>query len=140
MCALLLFYLLFVSGCAHEDAEVALRRQVQASIAALAEHDHSAFMDTVADDFVGPQGMDHHGASQMARLYLLRFRQIRLIAGPLDVAMADQRARVSFTAMLTGGRSGWLPDQAQAYRVDSSWRLVGDDWHMIALDWQPVAR
>jgi len=33
-----------------------------------------------------------------------------------------------------------LPDQAQAYQVDSSWRLDGGDWRMIALQWQPVLR
>src|SRR3546814_10236124 len=87
---------------------MALHRQVQAGIEALAEHDHSAFMDVVADDFAGPQGLDRPGASQMARLYFLRFRQIRLIAGPLSVDMADQRARVSFSVVLAGGQ-GLLP-------------------------------
>src|SRR3546814_19694380 len=48
---MLAFCLLLVGGCGHEDAEMALHRQVQAGIEALAEHDHSAFMDVVADDF-----------------------------------------------------------------------------------------
>ena len=75
----------------------------------------------------------------MARLYFLRFRQIGLLAGPLTVEMSAGRARVAFNAVLSGGQ-GLLPDQAQAYQVDSSWRLDGGDWRMIALQWQPVLR
>lgn len=139
-CALLLFFLLAVAGCRHDNAEAALRRQVQASIDALATHEHGAFMQAVAEDFVGPQAMDRQGASQMVRLYFLRFRQIRLLAGPLSVEMSAGRARVTFNAVLTGGQAGLLPDQAQAYQVDSSWRRDGGDWQMIALQWQPMAR
>lgn len=140
MRAMLVFCLLAVAACGREDAETALRSQVQASIDALAEREHGAFMDTVADDFVGPEGMDRPGVSQMARVYFLRYRQIRLIAGPLRVEMADKRARVSFAAVLVGGQNGLLPDQAQAWQVDSSWRLVGDDWRMIALEWRPATQ
>lgn len=136
---MLAFGLLVVGGCGHEDAEMALRRQVQAGIEALAERDHGAFMSIVADDFAGPQGLDSSGASQMARLYFLRFRQIRLIAGPLNVDMADRRARVAFSVALAGGQ-GLLPDQAQAYQIDSAWRRDDDDWRMIALEWRPVMR
>ena len=136
---MIVFWLLVIAGCGREDAELAVRRQVQASIDALAEHEHGAFMDTVADDFVGPEAMDRQGASQMARWYFLRFRQIRLIAGPLSVEVANNRARVSFSAVLAGG-DGLLPNQAQAWQIDSAWRLVGDDWRMIALEWRPVAR
>lgn len=136
---MLAFGLLVVGGCGHEDAEMALRRQVQAGIEALAERDHGAFMSVVADDFAGPQGLDRSGASQMARLYFLRFRQIRLIAGPLNVDMADRRARVAFSVALAGGQ-GLLPDQAQAYQIDSAWRRDDDDWRMIALEWRPVMR
>src|SRR3546814_18848123 len=85
-----------------------------------------------SDLFAGPQGLDRPGASQMARLYFLRFRQIRLIAGPLSVDMADQRARVSFSVVLAGGQ-GLLPDQAQAYQVDSAWRRDDDDRRMIEI-------
>jgi len=140
MRVMLVICLLVVSACGREDAETALRSQVQASIDALAEREHGAFMDAVADDFVGPEGMDRQGVSQMVRVYFLRYRQIRLIAGPLSVEMADKRARVSFAAVLAGGQSGLLPDQAQAWQVDSGWRLIGDDWRMIALEWRPVAR
>lgn len=139
LCVLLVFCLLVIAGCGREDTEIALRRQAQGAIEALAEHDHGAFMDIVADDFAGPEGMDRQGVSQMARLYFLRFRQIRLLAGPLSVEMADQRARVSFSLVLAGG-DGLLPDQAQAYQVDSAWRLDGDDWLMIALEWRAATR
>jgi len=135
----LLLFLLAIAGCGREDAEAALRRQVQATLDALAQQQHGALMDVIADDFVGPQAMDRQGASQMARLYFLRFRQIGLLAGPLTVEMSAGRARVAFNAVLSGGQ-GLLPDQAQAYQVDSSWRLDGGDWRMIALQWQPVLR
>lgn len=125
-------------ACAGDDARVALKRQAEQLIEAISERDHGAVMASLADDFGGPEGLDRDGASQMARLYFFRFRSIRLIAGPLEIDLQGERGSVSFVAALAGGQGGLLPEQAQAWRVESHWRRDDGDWKLIAADWRPL--
>lgn len=129
-----------LAGCAKDDAVVALQHRAERAIAAVSARDHGEIMDLLADDFGGPEGMDQEGASRLARLYFLRFRDISLLAGPLEVAVNGERGSVSFVALLAGGRGGLMPEQAQAWQVKTDWRRDGGDWLMIAADWSPVAQ
>lgn len=130
--------LALLGGCAGDDARAALQRQAEQLIGAVSERDHGALMALLADDFGGPDGLDREGASQMARLYFFRFRSIRLIAGPLDVALQGERGSATFVAALAGGQGGLLPEQAQAWRVESHWRRDDGEWMLISASWQPV--
>lgn len=138
VCLLALVLASVLPGCAREDAETALRRQVAATLTALDERDHGALVDLLADAFAGPEGMDRESASRMLRMYFLRYRDVSVVAGPLHVELVGERARVRFSVLLSGGSGGLLPDSARAWEVESGWLRIGDDWRLIALDWRPV--
>jgi hypothetical protein len=57
--------------------------------------------------------------------------------GPLDVAMREGGATVKFTAALTGGGGGLLPDNGQVYDVTTTWRQDGDEWVLLSAEWTP---
>lgn len=132
--------LLLVAGCAKDDATTALRRQAERAVAGVSERDHGEIMAVLADDFGGPDGMDREAASRMARLYFLRFRDVSLLPGPLDVTVSEARGSVSFVAVLAGGHGGLLPEQAQAWRVTTGWRRDDGNWRIIAAEWRPIAQ
>lgn len=125
-------------GCAREDAETALRRQVAVALTALDEREHGVLVDMLTDAFAGPEGMDRESASRMLRMYFLRYRDVSAVAGPLHVELVGERARVRFSVLLSGGSGGLLPESARAWEVESGWLRVGGDWRLIALDWRPV--
>ena len=46
-------------------------------------------------------------------------------------------ARVSFSAVLTGGSGRFLPDAAQSYAIITGWRVEDGDWRLYYAQWEP---
>ncbi|WP_233198547.1 MULTISPECIES: nuclear transport factor 2 family protein [Luteimonas] len=134
-----LLVLAFAAGCARAPPEEALRAQVAALQQSLEARDASALEALLDEDFIGPDGMDRRAARRMATLMLMRQQAIGVTAGPLDVQLqGEDSATVRTTAALTGGSGRLLPDNARAYRVDSTWRRRGDTWRMLSIRWEPA--
>ncbi|MDQ3228810.1 MAG: nuclear transport factor 2 family protein [Pseudomonadota bacterium] len=125
------------ASCARTDPEKALRASVAGLQAAVGTRDTSAIEDVLAEDFVGPEGLDRQGARRMAQLMFLRHQQVAATLGPLDVTMQDEHATVRFTAALTGGAGGFLPDTGQVYDVQTGWRLQDGEWKLTSATWTP---
>ena len=55
---------------------------------------------------------------------------------PLDMTISEGHATVRFTAALTGGSGGWIPDSGSLYRVETGWRRDGDAWRLTSARWE----
>lgn len=132
--------LTLLAACARTPPEEALRRTVDAVQVAVTERDAAAFSAHLADDFVGPGGMDRDAARRTAALYFLQHARVGLDTGPLTIEMGEGHATVRFTAAATGGGGRLLPDSRQVYQVRTGWRLEGDDWRLTSAEWTPVLR
>jgi hypothetical protein len=128
---------LLLSGCRHTPPEQALRDTIAAMQKAGEEHRVSDLMASVADDFVGQEGMDQKQLRQYLTVIGLQNRQLGTTLGPLAVTITGDRARVNFTLGASGGAGGWMPDRAQVYDVDTGWRMEGSDWKLISASWKP---
>lgn len=136
-CALLLAALL-LAGCTRTPPEQRLRESVGGMQAAIEARDVSQVRGFLADDFIGPDGMDRDGAAALARITFMRHRDIGVaIVGPLDLSIAGDRASVRFDAALTGGSGGWVPDRARLHAVETGWRLEGGQWRLVSATWEP---
>lgn len=129
--------ILAMAGCSRPAPEQALREEVAQLQAAVEARDVDALQDRLADDFIGPDGMDRRGAQRLAQLVFLRNRSVGVTLGPLDVAIQGEGATVAFTAGLTGGDGTLLPDSARVYQVTSGWRMRGEEWELVSIDWTP---
>lgn len=124
-------------GCSRPPPEQALRETMQSIQFAIEQRDASQVEDHLADDFVGPRGMDRDGARRLAALTFLRHRDVGVTLGPLDVSVLREHATVRFDAALTGGSGRALPDAARLYDVETGWRLVDGDWRLTSARWTP---
>jgi len=127
--------LLLLCGCKHPAPEEALRRNIAEMQEAVSDRDAGALSDGIAPDFIGPNGMGREDAGRLARVIFLRNKHVGVTLGPLDVAMREGGATVKFTAALTGGGGGLLPDNGQVYDVTTTWRQDGDEWVLLSADW-----
>lgn len=125
------------AGCSRPDPEQAVRASVARLQSSVAARDASAIEGILADDFVGPGGLDRQGARRMAQLAFLRHEQVAAKLGPLEVTMQDDHATVRFTAALTGGAGGLLPDTGQIYDVATGWRMYAGQWKLTSAKWTP---
>lgn len=133
----LLALLLALAACARTAPEEALRRDVDAMRAAVEARDAGSLADGIADDFIGPGGMDRESARRLAQVVFLRNRQVGVTLGPLDVAMREGGATVRFTAALTGGAGAMLPTSGQVYDVTTTWRQDDQAWELVTAEWTP---
>ena len=124
-------------GCARTPPEEALRARVAALEAAVDARDAGALRGFLADDFIGPGGMDDAGARRLAQGMFLRYRDIGTRLGPLSVELQDRHATVRFDAVVTGGAGALLPQSGQVYDVTTAWRLEGDEWRLVSAEWNP---
>jgi ketosteroid isomerase-like protein len=128
---------LILAACAKTPPEQALRDAVTGLQAAVEARDASAVQSFLAEDFIGPDGLDRDGARRMATLYLMRHDNIGMTVGPLAVQMQEDHARVDFTVAVTGGSGRLLPESGQVYAVRSGWRIEDGDWKMTSVSWEP---
>lgn len=126
-----------LGGCAQGDPEQALRASIGGLQADVAARNAGAVEDRLAEDFIGPDGLDRQGARRMAQFLFLQNRQVSATLGPLDVSMQGDRATVRFTAVLTGGAGGLLPQTGQLYDVETGWRMQDGDWTLTSAMWTP---
>ncbi|MDQ2701797.1 MAG: nuclear transport factor 2 family protein [Pseudomonadota bacterium] len=132
LCAVLL------AACSRTPPEQRLRESVDAMQAAIEAREVSGVRERLAEDFIGPGGMDRRGAARLAQATFMRHRNIGIaIVGPLDLSLQDTRASVRFDAALSGGSGGLLPDDARIYSVETGWRLEGDEWRLVSATWKP---
>ena len=125
------------AACSRTDPEKALRASVAQLQAAVDAREASAIEDLLAEDFVGPEGLDRQGARRMAQLVFLRHQHVAAKLGPLEVTMQDEHATARFTAVLTGGAGGLLPDTGQLYDVQTGWRMQDGEWKLTSATWAP---
>ena len=128
---------LALAGCARTPPEEALRARVAALEAAVDARDAGALRGFLADDFIGPGGMDDAGARRLAQGMFLRYRDVGTRLGPLAVELRDRHATVRFDAVVTGGAGALLPQSGQVYEVTTAWRLEDDEWRLVSADWSP---
>jgi ketosteroid isomerase-like protein len=124
-----------IASCTRTPPEQALREAVAGLQASVETRDASALQDYLAEDFIGPEGMDRAGARRMAALYLMRHDRVGVTMGPLDVSLQEQHATVRFTAALTGGGDRFLPDSGRVYAVQTGWRLEDGEWRLTSATW-----
>lgn len=126
------------AGCAKTPPEQALRQRVDELAHVIEARDARGVASLLADDFVGNDGVDRTGARRLAGALFLRYRDVGIRLGPLQVEMSgDSRARVRTTAMLTGGAGGLLPRSGQVQAIDTGWRLDRGRWVMTSARWEP---
>lgn len=123
------------TACGRDPPEQRLRESVAQLQAAIEQRDAPALQEWLAEDFVGPEGLDREGARRLAVGSFLRYRQLGLTVGPLEVAMRPEHATVRFTAALTGGSGRPLPEAARVYEVETGWREQDGDWRMTSARW-----
>lgn len=129
---------LLASGCARPAPEEALRSvigDVQHSIEA---RDAAALRRYLAEDFIGPGGMDRDQARRTAALYMMQHQSVGLTMGPLDIQLQEPNATVRFSAALTGGSGRLLPDRANLYQVETGWRMEHGQWRITSARWSAV--
>ena len=111
-----------------------MRDTIAAMQAASEARDVDALFAPIAEDFTA-ESMDRQRFRAYVAVLMLRNHAIGASIGPLDVQLLGDRARVDFTVFLTGG-PGALPENANAYRVQTGWRLEDGDWKLISASWE----
>ena len=129
--------LMVLAGCSTPPPGEALRASITRLELAIEARESGAVSDELADDFVGPEGMDRSAARRLAQLSFMRHRDIGMVLGPLDITLqGNDHATVRFTAALTGGSGGWLPEGGRLYQVETGWRRDGAEWDMTSATWE----
>ena len=136
LAAFLLGLLLLLPACKHTPPEQALRETIAKMQEAGEKGDVKALFEPIAEDFSGSEGMDRTSFRRYVTLMRMRQKDVGATIGPMDIKLFGDRATANFTLGITGG-NGLLPDQAQAYEVETGWRLEGDDWKLISAKWKP---
>ena len=138
--ALVVIVVVLFAACRRTAPEQQLRQDVEKLQAGVQARELTPIRDALADDFIGPDGMDRTAAVRLAQVMYLQNQRINAVFGPLQVTLLPSAANpdhatVEFSAALTGGSGLALPDSARLYQVRTGWRLRDGDWRMTSADW-----
>jgi hypothetical protein len=128
------------AACGRTGPDQQLRQDVAQMQAGVQARELGPIRAALADDFIGPDGMDRSAAIRLAQVMYLQNQRINAVFGPLQVTLLPSAANpdhatVAFSAALSGGSGGSLPDTARLYQVRTGWRLEHGDWRMTSADW-----
>ena len=132
---LLLVFVVALASCERSPPEQRLRESVESLQEVLQRGDAASMDEWLADDFIGPDGLDRDGARRLAQVMHLRQRNIDVALGPMQVQLRPGHATVEFTAVLTGGSGGLLPDSGQLFDVTTGWRMDANQWRLTSAQW-----
>lgn len=135
---MILLMLALLAGCDRSPPEQRLRERIAEMQQALEARKPAAFVEGIAEDFGSDKGMDREGIRNLLRVQMLRNASIGATLGPLDITLHGERATVTFSAVLTGGSGGLLPDSARPWAITSAWRDGADGWQLIHASWEPM--
>jgi len=124
-----------LAACRHDPPEQRLRAEIARMQAALEARDPEAVLAGVASDFRGPGGLDRDMLRRTMQLQLLSRGRVGVTVGRLQVDMGQGSATARFDALLTGGDGRWLPEEAQAYEVETGWREESGQWRLVSATW-----
>lgn len=127
---------LLLAGCDRATPEQRLRDTLGNLHGAVERKDAAAVADILAEDFIGPDGLDRDGARRMAQLLFLRHGTVGASTGPVSVDMQPGHAAARFSVALTGGTGALLPDAARLYEVETGWREEGGEWRLTSARWE----
>ena len=128
------------AACRRTAPEQQLRQDVAKLQAGIQVREIGPIRVALADDFIGPEGMDRSAAIRLAQVMYLQNQRISAVFGPLQLTLLPSvanpnHATVAFSVALSGGSAGALPDSARLYQVRTGWRLKDGDWQMTSADW-----
>ena len=126
---------LLTVACGRTPPEERLRETMGELQAAIEQKDTAALDEVLAEDFVGPTGLDRNGARRLAQLMFLRHGAIGANVGPISIDMTPGHATAKFNVALTGSSGQLLPDTARLYDVTTGWREVDGQWRMTSVEW-----
>ncbi|MFE0500225.1 nuclear transport factor 2 family protein [Lysobacter soli] len=126
---------LLTVACGRTPPEERLRETMGELQAAIEQKDAAALDEVLAEDFVGPSGLDRNGARRLAQLMFLRHGAIGANVGPVAIDMTPGHATARFNVALTGSSGQLLPDTARLYDVTTGWREVDGQWRMTSVEW-----
>ncbi|WP_396614946.1 nuclear transport factor 2 family protein [Lysobacter soli] len=126
---------LLTVACGRTPPEERLRETMGELQAAIEQKDAAALDEVLAEDFVGPSGLDRNGARRLAQLMFLRHGAIGSNVGPVSIDMTPGHATARFNVALTGSSGQLLPDTARLYDVTTGWREVDGQWQMTSVAW-----
>lgn len=129
---------MLVSSCTRGTPEDALRVQLQQMERAASSREPRAFMDSVAENFHGKDGIDRDALHNLLRMQFLANRNVGATTGPVAIELHGDKATVRFNVVLTGGEGGGLPDRLQSYAITSGWRLQDGEWKVYTAEWKPM--
>lgn len=132
---LLLMLAAALASCQRSPPEQHLREAVQSLQEILQRGDAASMDDWLAEDFIGSGGLDRDSARRLAQVIHLRHRNIGVALGPMQVQRQPGHATVEFTAVLTGGSGGLLPDSGRLFNVTTGWRMDANQWQLTSAQW-----
>lgn len=139
--AALLLLCLTACGPGEPESEQ-IRAAIEQMETALESGERGTFMQPVAENFVGNQGMSRDQLNGLLLFYLRRYQDLNAQLGPVDINIYGQSeplsAEASFRAVVTGG-SGLLPEDGRIFNIQTQWRKDGD-WQLVNAQWDPPIR
>ena len=128
---------LLLAACGTPDSpEERLRATISSMQEAGENGRRSDFLEFIASDFAGRNGMTRDELGDYLKVQLLAHTKVNSVITDVEVQMFDQRATAQITALLTGGPRAWFPDTGQLVTFQTSWRSDDNgDWTLMTADW-----
>ncbi len=141
-CMLCVVITLSVTGCGREEPEQRLRGTIAAMQKDVEEGKAGDFMDGVASDFVGNEGVDRAGLERLVKAQLLLNSKVSVQTGPVTVELApdNRTATVRFSVLLVGGSGRFTPERGDMQELVTGWREESGEWKVYSASWKAVGR
>jgi len=131
--------LFFLTSCTQDNAENALKQTLTELVSAVENKQHRSVRQKLAPDFKGNHRFNQQTMSAYVFRYYLRHKFIKIytLVNTIDMSKDKNEAKMLFHAVLTSTKTT-LPERMRAFRVQSHWVKLDNEWRIKAANWVEV--
>ncbi len=131
--------LFFLNSCTQDDDEKALKQALAELVSAVENKQHRSVSRKLTTDFRGNKRLNQQTMSALVFRYTLRHKFIKIYTrvNTIKISQDKNEANMLFHALLTGTEST-LPERMRAFRIESRWLKLNNEWKINAANWVEV--
>jgi len=130
--------ILMLTSCSNPPDEQIIIQHIESMAINVQQRNVSGTLEQFSESFSATHLNTKKDVKRMLMLSFFKYKRIAILITNIQVSIDNiytNQAEATFNAITTSG-SGLIPNEGQAYRINTKWEKNADDWYLVEAEWK----